>query len=138
MLMIPISHWEDLTEDEEVITALQEVYGDDVEKLDLLVGLQAEKKITGFAISETAFFIFLLMATRRLEADRFFTSNFNAKTYTEEGLEWVNATETLKDVIDRHFPDMTKKWMRSSSAFSVWDSPPTRTSWIPLYLRPAT
>ncbi|MCI27243.1 alpha-dioxygenase 2-like, partial [Trifolium medium] len=77
---------------------LKEVYGDDVEKLDLIVGLHAEKKIKGFAISETAFFIFVIMASRRLEADRFFTTNFNSKTYTDEGLEWVNNTETLKDV----------------------------------------
>ena len=62
--MIPISKWEDLTDDEEVVSALEEVYGNDVEKLDLLVGLHAEKKIKGFAISETAFFIFLLIASR--------------------------------------------------------------------------
>lgn len=64
LLMIPISRWEDLTDDQEVAEALKEVYGDDVEKLDLLVGLHAEKKIKGFAISETAFFIFLLIASR--------------------------------------------------------------------------
>ncbi|KAI4350996.1 hypothetical protein L6164_005390 [Bauhinia variegata] len=66
LLMIPISKWEDLTDDEEVIEAVNEVYGDDVEKLDLIVGeaLHAEKKIKGFAISETTFFIFLLMASR--------------------------------------------------------------------------
>ncbi|KAK7844720.1 alpha-dioxygenase 2 [Quercus suber] len=136
LMMIPISKWEDLTDDDEVIEALHEVYGEDVEKLDLQVGLQAEKKIKGFAISETAFFIFLLIASRRLEADRFFTSNFNSKTYTKKGLEWVNKTETLKDVIDRHFPEMTKKWMTCSSAFSVWDSMPTPANYIPLYLRP--
>ncbi|XP_021909343.1 alpha-dioxygenase 2-like isoform X1 [Carica papaya] len=138
LLMIPINKWEDLTDDKEIIDALHEVYGDDVEKLDLQIGLHAEKKIEGFAISETAFFIFLLIASRRLEADRFFTTNFNAKTYTEKGLEWVNKTENLKDVIDRHFPKMTNKWMRCSSAFSVWDSQPQKTNYIPLYLRPAT
>ena len=40
--------------------ALQEVYGDDIESLDLLVGNLAEKKIDGFAISETSFFIFIV------------------------------------------------------------------------------
>ena len=75
------------------------------------------------------------MWNRRLEADRFFTSNFNSKTYTEEGLAWVNRTENLKDVIDRHFPEMTRNWMRCSSAFSVWDSLPNPTNYIPLYLR---
>lgn len=138
LLMIPISKWEDLTDDEEVIEALKEVYEDDIEKMDLIVGLHAEKKIKGFAISETSFFIFLMMASRRLEADRFFTTNFNFKTYTDKGLEWVNRTETLKDVINRHFPEMTKNWMRCSSAFCVWDSMPDSTNYIPLYLRPAT
>ncbi|KAG4398490.1 hypothetical protein GLYMA_08G051702v4 [Glycine max] len=64
LLMIPISKWEDLTDDEEVIEALRDVYEDDAEKLDLIVGLHAEKRIRGFAISETAFFIFLIMAWR--------------------------------------------------------------------------
>lgn len=64
LLMIPIHRWEDLTDDQEAIEALRDVYGDDVEKLDLQVGLHAEKKIPGFAISETAFFIFVLMASR--------------------------------------------------------------------------
>ncbi|KAJ7974524.1 alpha-dioxygenase 1-like [Quillaja saponaria] len=135
LLLIPISKWNDLTDDEEAIQALEDVYGDDVEELDLLVGLMAEKKIKGFAISETAFIIFLLMASRRLEADRFFTSNFNEETYTKKGFEWVNKTESLKDVIDRHYPEMTHKWMNSSSAFSVWDSAPNAHNPIPLYLR---
>lgn len=64
LLMIPISKWKDLTDDHEAIETLREVYDDDVEKLDLLVGLMAEKKIKGFAISETAFFIFIIMASR--------------------------------------------------------------------------
>ncbi|RDX61776.1 Alpha-dioxygenase 1, partial [Mucuna pruriens] len=135
LLLIPISKWEDLTDDKEAIQVLEEVYGDDVEELDLLVGLMAEKKIKGFAISETAFVIFLLMASRRLEADRFFTSNFNEEAYTKKGLEWVNTTESLKDVIDRHYPEMIHKWLNSSSAFSVWDSPPNTHNPVPLYLR---
>lgn len=64
LLMAPISKWEDLSNDEKIVEALRDVYGDDVEKLDLQVGLHSEKKIKGFAISETAFFIFLLIASR--------------------------------------------------------------------------
>ncbi|KAK4368590.1 hypothetical protein RND71_012382 [Anisodus tanguticus] len=56
MLQIPISKREDLTDDKEAIKTLREVYGDDVE-------MAAEKKIKDFDISETAFFIFLLMAS---------------------------------------------------------------------------
>lgn len=72
---------------------------------------------------------------RRLEGDRFFTSYYNEETYTKKGLEWVNTTESLKDVIDRHHPQMTNKWMNSSSAFSVWDSPSIKHNPIPCYLR---
>ncbi|KAJ0982649.1 hypothetical protein J5N97_010904 [Dioscorea zingiberensis] len=135
LLMIPITKWEDLTDDKEVIETLREVYGDDVEKLDVLVGLMAEKKIKGFAISETAFFIFVTMASRRLEADRFFTSYFNEKTYTKKGFAWVNNTESLRDVISRHYPEITTKWMNSTSAFSVWDAAPNSFNLIPLLLR---
>ncbi|GLJ28186.1 hypothetical protein SUGI_0553680 [Cryptomeria japonica] len=91
MLMIPITKWEDLTDEKEAIQVLREVYGNDVENLDLLVGLMAEKKIKGYAISETAFNIFLLMASRRLEADRFFTSDFNEEVYTKEGLARIQS-----------------------------------------------
>ncbi|XP_065876998.1 alpha-dioxygenase PIOX-like [Euphorbia lathyris] len=135
LLLIPISKWEDLTDNKEAIEVLREVYDDDVEELDILVGLLAEKKIKGFAISETAFTIFLLMATRRLEADRFFTSNFNEETYTKKGFKWVNTTESLKDVMDRHYPHISDKWLNSTSAFSVWDSPPNAYNPIPIYFR---
>lgn len=169
LLMIPISKWEDLTDDEEALQTLREVYGEDVEKLDLLVGLMAEKKIKGFAISETAFFIFIIMASRyiyiyihthihtqscssfsckiiyihdtsiinyrRLEADRFFTSYFNEETYTKKGFQWVNSTESLRDVIQRHYPNIVSTWMNSTSAFSVWDAPPNSFNPVPLLLR---
>ncbi|XP_076909735.1 alpha-dioxygenase PIOX-like [Bidens hawaiensis] len=135
LLLIPISKWEDLTEDEEAIATLRKVYGDDVEQLDLLVGMMAEKKIKGFAISETAFIIFLTMASRRLQADRSFTSDFNEDVYTKKGVEWVNTTESLKDVLDRHFPEMTGTWMNSASAFSVWDTAPEPQNPVPIYFR---
>ncbi|CAI9763215.1 unnamed protein product [Fraxinus pennsylvanica] len=134
LLLIPISKWNGLTDDEEALKDLREVYGDDVEELDLLVGLMAEKKIKGFAISETAFMIFLIMASR-IEADGFFTSDFSEEAYTKKGLEWVNTTESLKNVLDRHYPEMTKKWINSSSAFSVWDSAPEPYNPFPLYIR---
>lgn len=32
----------------------------------------------------------------------------------KKGLEWVNTTKCLKDVIDRHYPEMTHKLVKSS------------------------
>ncbi|KAF5799719.1 hypothetical protein HanXRQr2_Chr07g0307781 [Helianthus annuus] len=135
LFLIPISKWQDLTDDKKAIDTLREVYGDDVEQLDLLVGMAAEKKIKGFAISETAFVIFIIMASRRLEADRFFTSDFTEEVYTKRGLEWVNTTESLKDVLDRHYEKMTDKLMNPASAFTVWDAPREPNNPIPIYFR---
>lgn len=64
MFMPTIRKWEDLTTDKETLATIYELYGNDVECLDLLVDLLVEKKIPEFAISETAFFIFLIMASR--------------------------------------------------------------------------
>ena len=64
LFMPPITKWENMTSDKETLAILRELYGNNVERLDLLVGLLLEKKIPGFAISETSFFIFLLMASR--------------------------------------------------------------------------
>lgn len=135
LIMPTISKWEDLTNDKETLALLHEIYGNNVERLDLMVGLLLEKKIPGFAISETAFFIFVLMATRRLEADPLFTSHFNETYYTKEGLKWVNTTEGLKDVLRRHHPELVGDWMTASSAFSVWNQTPERAHALPIFLR---
>ena len=75
------------------------------------------------------------MNCRRLEADRFFTSDFNEDVYTKKGFEWVNTTESLKDVLHRHYPEMTDRWLNSTSAFSVWDAAPEPYNPVPIYFR---
>ena len=51
----------------------------------LTVGLFAEPLPAGFGFSDTAFRIFILMASRRLKSDRFFTTDFTPKVYTPAG-----------------------------------------------------
>ncbi len=56
---------------------LRRVYGttpdgrDNVELLDLMVGMFAEVPPKGFGFSDTAFRVFILMASRRIKSDRF-------------------------------------------------------------------
>ena len=57
-----------------------------------MVGLYAEPLPKGFGFSDTAFRVFILMASRRLKSDRFFTSDYNAETYTQTGLDWIDET----------------------------------------------
>ena len=56
---------------------------------DTLVGLFAETPPAGFGFSDTAFRIFILMASRRLQSDRFLTVDFRPEVYTPFGMDWV-------------------------------------------------
>ena len=71
--------------------SLRRVYGD-VDRLDLMVGLYAEPLPKGFGFSDTAFRVFILMASRRLKSDRFFTRDYRPEVYSPAGFDWVRAT----------------------------------------------
>jgi hypothetical protein len=121
----PLQKLEDLTDDAEALKRIREVYGDGddvVENLDLMVGTLAEgHRPTGFGFGETMFQIFIFAATRRLQADRFYTDGYNEETYTAEGLDWVDRT-SLKRVLLRHHPDLGKTGLGNiTNAFEPWD-----------------
>src|SRR3989442_11229461 len=61
----PVKSFEELAGDPAVAEAIRKVYNGDLEKVDLMVGLYAEPLPEGFGFSETAFRIFVLMASRR-------------------------------------------------------------------------
>jgi Animal haem peroxidase len=97
---------------------LEEVYGD-VERVDLMVGLYAEPLPQGFGFSDTAFRVFILMASRRLKSDRFFTDDYNAETYTQAGLDWID-DNTMVDVVKRHYPQLEPALRGVENGFAPW------------------
>lgn len=124
----PITRFEDLTDDTRQVQQLKEVYGDqpeDVEKLDLMIGTLAEgHRPNGFGFGETMFQIFILNATRRLQADRFYTTCYTEEYYTKEGLEWIDRTD-FKTVLLRHYPELAKTGLANvKNAFEPWDTAP--------------
>ena len=62
-----IEKFEDLTDNPEWAEEIREVYDGDIDRVDLQVGLLAEPLPPGFGFSDTAFRIFILMASRRLQ-----------------------------------------------------------------------
>jgi hypothetical protein len=84
-----------------------------------MVGNYAERLPKGFAFSDTAFRIFILMASRRLKSDRFFTTDYRPARYTEEGLQWV-ADNTLVSVLLRHFPELSLSLDKVENGFYAW------------------
>lgn len=103
----------------ELAARLSDAYGGDIEAVDSLVGSHSEPLIPGFGFSETAFRIFIVMASRRLTSDRFIAGQWNAETYTKEGLHWVQYS-TMKDVLIRHFPELEGTLKNSKNAFAPW------------------
>jgi hypothetical protein len=110
--------FEELTDNPTWAQELREVYGD-VEQVDLMVGMYAEKLPKGFAFSDTAFRIFILMASRRLNSDRFFTTDYGPHAYTQAGLDWV-ADNEMSDVLLRHMPQLAQALEGSDNAFKPW------------------
>ena len=110
---------DEITPNKEWAREINEIYNGDVDLVDTQIGMQAEQPPKGFGFSDTAFRIFILMASRRLKSDRFFTNDFNADTYTQVGFDWVNNT-TMKDVILRHYPELTEAIDDVERVFAPW------------------
>ena len=75
--------------------------------------------LPGFGFSDTAFRVFVLMASRRLKSDRFLSKEYGPERYTQLGIEWVEETSML-DVLKRHFPRVSPALAGVSNAFHPW------------------
>jgi len=81
--------------------------------VDLQIGQQSEPLIKGFGISETAFFIFILMEYRRLKSDRFLTDDYRPQIYTPEGIRWIeenSMVDVLRRIVLTHSHPTHVKW----------------------------
>jgi hypothetical protein len=115
----PISSFEQLTPNRGWAEQIRDMYEGDIDRVDLQIGLLVEPPPRGFAVSDTAFRVFLLMASRRLKCDRFFTSCYNAGTYTRTGMEWIKAND-MKSVLVRHYPHLEPALRRVGNPFFPW------------------
>ena len=115
----PAKDFDDLTDNPEWARQIEKVYGGDIELVDLTVGMEAERRPPGFAFSDTAFRIFLLMASRRLNSDRFFTTDYTPAVYTQAGMDWIN-DNTMQSVLLRHYPELRPALGSAPNAFTPW------------------
>jgi hypothetical protein len=91
-----------------------------VEQVDLLVGMLAETPPPGFGFSDTAFRVFILMASRRIKSDRFLTTDFTPEVYTQVGIDWIE-NNGMTSVLLRHFPELAPALHRVPNAFAPWN-----------------
>jgi hypothetical protein len=115
-----VTSFEGLTDNPKHAEELRRIYNNDIDSVDLMVGMMAESpRPAGFGFSETAFRIFLLMAPRRLKSDRFFTVDYTPKVYTQTGLDWINHND-MATVLLRHVPGVAPALARIENAFFPW------------------
>ena len=116
--LTPAERFEDFSSDPAVVTKLRSIY-DDPEDVDVTIGLYAEAPPQGFAFSDTAFRVFVLMASRRLKSDRFYTYDFRPEVYSHEGMQWI-ADNTMGTVLARNFPQLATHLEGVKNAFAPW------------------
>jgi hypothetical protein len=121
--MHPATSFDDISAgDPGTAEQLRSVYGDDIEKVDTTVGMFGERLPKGFGFGDTAFRIFLLMASRRLKSDRFFTVDFTPRMYTPEGMAWLEKNDMVS-VLLRHYPELGPALRNVHNAFAPWPKP---------------
>jgi hypothetical protein len=115
----PVTSFDEITDNPEWRKQVKQVYGNDIEMVDLMTGLYAEPLPEGFGFSDTAFRIFILMASRRLKSDRFFTDDYGAKLYTDFGVDYIRKT-TMLTLLERHVPGVKPALAGVENAFQPW------------------
>jgi hypothetical protein len=119
MHLRPITNFDDVTDNQHWARQMRDVYEGRIDRLDLMVGMFAEPKPAGFGFSDTAFRIFILMASRRLKSDRFFGDDYTPEVYTPVGIDWIENT-TMIDVLQRHYPNLRVAMSGTDNAFAPW------------------
>lgn len=133
----PVKTFEQLCDNPAWAEQIRRVYNGDIDRVDLMVGLYAETPPKGFGFSDTAFRIFILMASRRLNSDRFFTTDFTPEVYTPAGMQWI-ADNGFASVLLRHFPNLRRTLRSVKNPFAPWvpasgtpTSPTIRPEFVP-------
>jgi len=115
----PARTFNQLTDNPQWAKELKEVYEGDIERVDLTIGMYAEPRPQGFGFSDTAFRVFILMASRRLKSDRFFTVDYRPEVYTRAGIDWVEHN-SMRTVLLRHFPELAPALKDVANPFAPW------------------
>ncbi len=115
----PVHRFDQLSAHPAWAEEIRRVYDGDIDAVDLMIGLFAEPRPMGFGFSDTAFRVFILMASRRLKSDRFFTDDYDERHYTKAGLHWID-NNSMKTVLLRHFPELRPALGPLENAFAPW------------------
>ena len=84
---------------------LKALYKDDIEEVDVHIGLLAEEKMDKCAVGETTYAIFMAQTQMRIVNDPFLTRFYSETYYTHLGMIYIAMTRMV-DIIRRHHPTL--------------------------------
>jgi hypothetical protein len=113
-------NWSEFSNNTDTQHKLRELYGSP-DMVDTMIGMYAEELPKGFGFSDTAFRIFILMASRRLQSDRFLTVDYRPEIYSPLGIDWI-ANNGMTSVLLRHCPELARALAPTGNAFAPFRS----------------
>jgi hypothetical protein len=131
-----VTSFEEMCADRDLAKELKDVYKH-VDRVDLMIGAYAETPPPLFGFSDTAFRVFILMASRRLKSDRFFTTDFTPEVYSPAGMDWI-ANNGMKEVLLRHYPELAPTLRGVENPFAPWKTIDESLNYQPYEDRQAT
>lgn len=118
--LTPLKKFSDFGVDAKTTKILKEVYQNDIELVDLMIGFHAESiRPTGFTIPETVFHVASVMVGRKITCDRFFQEGFTAENYSQTGMDWIEKNN-LNSILIRHYPSLKSELNKRPSPFYPW------------------
>jgi hypothetical protein len=110
----------EISNDPKVVETLESLYKGDVNKIEYIVGYKAESRPSNWALTPTQVRTFLPVVIYRILADRFYTENFNAATYTQYGMDRL-ADIRLYDIIKECYGPSMLPPDRDHPIFHQWN-----------------
>ena len=119
----PVETWMELTGgNKELADELEEIYEGDIEKVDPIIGILAEPRPKGNALSYTQLKQFVGNAIGRLKNNRFLSEGYTYAEYLE-GLDYVEYSGGFLEMMARHMPELAEKMEGVERAFAPWKDP---------------
>lgn len=106
----------------ELAAELERTFLGDIELVPAGIGILAEPKPAGFALSYTQFYQFVLNAPRRVKSNRYLTELYTYEHY-QEGMNWVEHGGGMFGALYRHCPAMRPHMEGNERAFAPWKDP---------------
>jgi hypothetical protein len=121
----PVTSFMELTGgDAELARELEVLYEYDIDKVDPNIGILAEPRPKGNALSYSQLKQFVGNAIGRLKNNRFLSEGYTYAEYLE-GLDYVEHSGGMLEMMARHMPELAEKMEGVERAFGVWKDPET-------------